>query len=197
MSKIRDALTVDYDGFVIVEKDYESIVFDSIEDFYFRAPEHIGVLDAWKGQFSYLFYSPDQKHFSDFRDGNELSTLPEEFEPIPEYEAIISMFDTLSLRQSDIYFGLDQQGQMRIGQKAVGEMIFRLLRSTDYTLLVDSPFTPTQQASIIAWRNELRTYIPKLTTVDQLKNTTTEILIEMLDPELHDRISNPDSEFNQ
>ena len=196
MSKIRDALTVDYDGFVIVEKDYESIVFDSIEDFYFRAPEHIGKLDKWKGQFSYLFYSPDQKHYSDFRDGNELSTLPEEFEPIPEYEAIISMFETLRQRQMDIYFGLDQAGQMEIGRKFVGEMIYRWLRATDYTLLVDSPFPPTDQASIIAWRNELRTYLSKLTTVEQLKNTTDEILIELLDSDLHGRITDFESEFN-
>jgi len=189
--KIKNSLTVDYGQIVIVQKDYESVVFESIEDFNHYCPEHAGKLEPWNHPEHYMFYCSDQRHWSDIRDGEHYQTQPEDFRNNSDWEAIISMYWTIKQRQDDIYYGLDESGQIAMARKSVGEMVYGWLRRTDYTLLVDSPFSSEERNLIIDFRQALRSYVSEH-SLDELKATTEQQLLEILHPSLRERVSNVD-----
>ena len=181
--RIRNALTIDYGQYVIIQKDTESVVFDSMEEFRFHCPEYADLLDEWDDPDSYMFYCPEDKHFASIIGDEHYVQPAEEFENRPEFDALIDFKDTAEERQLDIYYGLNDAEQLAIARKHVGELAWNLLRMTDWMLLTDSPFTADQRNTIMDVRAEIRSY-PGDKTLVELQSITEESLRSMLPEEV-------------
>lgn len=185
--KVKNSLTVDLGQIVIVQKDYDSVVFESIEDFNYHVPEYAGKLEPWNDPDAYMFYCIEQKHWSDIRNGEHIQTQQEDFEPNQDWDDIIEMFETIKARQLDIYYGLEDAAQMSVANKVVSEMTHHWLRRTDFTLLVDSPLSQAEKDQMIEFRNFLRGYTDGR-SLEELKATTEETLLKTIDASIVQKV---------